>query len=180
MGSFDEHLCAEILESLEAILEWEVEKGYLDWFLTVSHPYVSPHATVHVPSTRHPPTAMDLTRRVAMSRARIHSVLLRDHGSLSDWSYVQAVLISAQPPPIDPLGAAPNFLSIYERGESSRISAADIEADRREAQRAESVVIATERVSQQPGISIRDPPLHETPRVDLSKAQGKRPATEPD
>ncbi|KAL8138385.1 hypothetical protein V2J09_004386 [Rumex salicifolius] len=142
----------------------------------VSHPYVSRHATVQAPPTRHPPTAMDLTWRVAMARARVRSVLLQGYGSLSDWSYVEAVLSNAQPPRIGPLGAAYEFLSIYERDESSRASAADTEADKREAQRLESVVIAAKR----PGISIRDPPLPEAPRVELSKARGKRPATELD
>ena len=58
----DQHVCAYILGSPEAIPEWEVEKGYIEWFTRVSHPYVSPHATVHPPPPAHPPTAMDLTR----------------------------------------------------------------------------------------------------------------------
>ncbi|KAL8168098.1 hypothetical protein V2J09_009597 [Rumex salicifolius] len=88
---------------------------------------------VHAPPTRHPPMAMDLTRRIATARAHVRLVVLWGHGSLSDWSYVEAVTSSDQPPPIDPLGAAPDFSSIYERGESSRTSAADTEADMREA-----------------------------------------------
>ncbi|KAL8137057.1 hypothetical protein V2J09_003058 [Rumex salicifolius] len=147
----DEHLCSDILGSLEVNPEWEVEKGYLHWFLRVSHPYVFTYATVHAPPTAHPPTAMDLTRRVAMARACAHSVLLRGHDSFSDWTYIEAVLSSAQPPPIGPLGAASDFPSIYERGGSSRTSAVDVEADIREAYRAELVVIGAERVSQQPG-----------------------------
>ncbi|KAL8129648.1 hypothetical protein V2J09_018803 [Rumex salicifolius] len=102
---------------------------------------------------------MDLTRRIAMARARARSVLLRGHGSLSDWSYIEAVFSSARPPPIGPLGAVSDFPSIYERGKSSTTSATNAEADKREAQRAESVVIGVERVSQQPGISIHDSPL---------------------
>ncbi|KAL8140828.1 LOW QUALITY PROTEIN: hypothetical protein V2J09_006849 [Rumex salicifolius] len=82
----DEHLCTDILGSPEAIPEREVEKGYLDWFLRVSHPYVFPYVTVHAPPTAHPPIAMDLTQRVAMARTRARSMLLRGHGSLSDWS----------------------------------------------------------------------------------------------
>ncbi|KAL8129037.1 hypothetical protein V2J09_018192 [Rumex salicifolius] len=94
----DEHLCVDILGSPVAIPEWEVEKGYLDWFLRVSHPYVSPYAMFHAPPTAHLPTAMDLTRRVAMARACACSVLLLGHDSLSDLSYIEAVLSSARPP----------------------------------------------------------------------------------
>ncbi|KAL8140005.1 hypothetical protein V2J09_006026 [Rumex salicifolius] len=56
----------------------------------------------------------------------------------------------------------------------------DTEADKREAERAKSVVIAVERVFQQPWISIRDSAIPAPLRVELSKAQGKRPITKPD
>ncbi|KAL8170529.1 hypothetical protein V2J09_022333 [Rumex salicifolius] len=120
----DEHLCVDILGSPETIPEWEVEKGYLDWFFTMSHPY-----------------------RVVMTRAHVRSVLMWDHGSLADWSFVEAVLSSAQPPLVGPFGQALDFPFIYERGESSRTSAAVTEADMRETERAEFVVIVVERVT---------------------------------
>ncbi|KAL8138917.1 hypothetical protein V2J09_004918 [Rumex salicifolius] len=123
-----------------------------------------------------PTTSPSSIERVAMARALARSVLLRGHDSLSDWSYIKVVLSSARPPPIGPLGAAPDFSSIYERGKSSRTSAADAEVDRREALRAESVVIGVE----QPGIFICDSPLPAAPRVELSKSQEKRPAIKPD
>ena len=112
-----------------------------------------------------------------MARARARSVLLRGESSLSDWSYIEAVLSSPRPPLVGPLGGSPEFPSIYERGESSRTSDAD--TDRREALRAESVVRGAERVAHQPGISIRDdqPPVR-GPTADVSRDKGKGPAIE--
>ncbi|KAL8167980.1 hypothetical protein V2J09_009479 [Rumex salicifolius] len=164
----------------EAIPEWEVENDYLDWFLRVSHPYIYPYATAHAPPTAHPPTAMDLTRRVTMERARHARCCCGGHDSLSDWSYIEVVLSSVRPLAHCPLGAAPDFTPIYERSESSRTSVADVEANKREAYRAESVVIGAKRVSQQPWIFIRDSLLPAAPRVDLLKSHVKRPSTEPD
>ncbi|KAL8151067.1 hypothetical protein V2J09_020875 [Rumex salicifolius] len=147
LDRLDEHLCAEILGSSEAISEWKVEKGYLDWFLTISHPYVSRQARVHAPRSSYTSSAYD-------------------HG-LDSTSCNGKCSRVAESPCIGPLGKAPDFPSIYERGDSSRTSTADTEAGMREAERAESVMIAAEQVSQQPGISIRDPLICEASRVEL-------------
>src|ERR1044071_10021680 len=112
-----------------------------------------------------------------MARARARSVLLRGESSLSDWEYIEAVLSSHRPPLVGPLGGYPEFLSIYERGESSRTSDAD--TDRREALRAESVVRGAERVAYQSGISMRnDQPLVPGPTADVSRDKGKGPTLE--
>ena len=39
-----DNLCQYIMSSPPALIPWDAEDAYLDWFAQVSHPYVSPNA----------------------------------------------------------------------------------------------------------------------------------------
>ena len=56
------HLCPHILASPPATMAWDVHDAYLDWYLQVSHPYVSPHVAVQPRISRGPPSAINLQR----------------------------------------------------------------------------------------------------------------------